>query len=96
QWHGTIGGAMSSTLTAIADPIFYFGVHWHIDRIFDEYKTIQHQLNIHALDRDRLLDLQVLGTEIPEIPSEFTDEQRVLIEKQREQSIALHSWIFIE
>jgi len=40
RWHGAIGGAMSSTSTAIADPIFYLGVHWHVDKVFDEYKRI--------------------------------------------------------
>ncbi len=41
RWHGSIGGAMNSFLSAIADPIFYFGVHWIIDRIYDEYKAVQ-------------------------------------------------------
>lgn len=40
RWHARIGGAMTSTATAIADPIFYFGVHWHIDKVFDEFKLI--------------------------------------------------------
>lgn len=49
-WHGSIGGAMSSTWTAIADPIFYFGVHWHIDRVYDLFKTIETQRNLFRLD----------------------------------------------
>ncbi len=42
-WHGRIGGAMGSTWTAIADPIFYFGVHWHVDEVFLAYLDIQQQ-----------------------------------------------------
>jgi hypothetical protein len=96
EWHGIIGGAMGSTLTAIADPIFYFGIHWHIDRIFDEYKIIQEQQRIHALDRDKLLELKVFKPEIPEVQLEFTDQQRILINKQREQSHNLHKWTLID
>ena len=50
QWHGSIGGAMGSTWTAIADPIFYFGVHWHIDRVYDRFKVIETQRNLFRLD----------------------------------------------
>lgn len=43
QWHGAIGGAMSTTWTAIADPIFYWGVHKFVDIVFEEYKMLQKQ-----------------------------------------------------
>jgi hypothetical protein len=39
-WHNAIGGGMMRFTTAIDDPVFYFGVHWHIDEVFDQYKTL--------------------------------------------------------
>ena len=40
-WHGRIGGAMSSTATAIADPVFYFGVHRAIDEVYQRYLEVK-------------------------------------------------------
>jgi hypothetical protein len=50
-WHNNVGGAMGSPATAIADPIFYWGVHWHVDRIHDEYKLIIAEREIRGMDR---------------------------------------------
>lgn len=41
RWHERIGGAMNSFWTAIADPIFYFGVHWWVDKVFDDFKRVK-------------------------------------------------------
>tara|TARA_R110002072_G_scaffold243698_2_gene402903 strand:+ start:16773 stop:17609 length:837 start_codon:yes stop_codon:yes gene_type:complete len=41
RWHVAIGGAMSTTWTAIADPIFYWGVHMHVDMVFEAYQSLQ-------------------------------------------------------
>lgn len=90
QWHGSIGGAMGTTWTAIADPIFYFGVHWHIDRVFDDYKSIQSERGIRSMDRARLSELHVLGSEQIDIPHEFTKEQKVWIDAQTVISKKLH------
>lgn len=43
-WHNAIGGAMLYFNTAIDDPIFYFGVHWHIDKVYTTYLSLQHRL----------------------------------------------------
>ncbi len=50
SWHGSIGGAMGSTATAIADPVFYFGVHWHVDAVIDEFKLILAERAIRGFD----------------------------------------------
>jgi hypothetical protein len=75
DWHGSIGGAMNSFWTAIADPIFYFGVHWTIDEIFDEYKSIQSERSLFVLDRRRLSDLKSMETKDLEVQKIFTEEQ---------------------
>jgi hypothetical protein len=62
-WHGTIGGAMNFFNTAIDDPIFYFGVHWHIDKVFDVYKNLPHFFALEATKEKRVL------------PTSFTTEQ---------------------
>ena len=41
EWHIAIGGAMSSTVTALADPIFYFGVHWVVDNIYTDFLRLK-------------------------------------------------------
>lgn len=92
QWHGAIGGAMSSTWTAIADPIFYFGVHWYIDRVFDDYKSLHAQRGIRPLDLTRLAELHVLESEQIDIPQEFTTEQKAWAEAQADISKKLHRW----
>lgn len=76
EWHGRIGGAMSTTWTAIADPIFYFGVHWAIDAIFDEYKLIHSERSIFRLDVESLRERNSLGSEELHVPEEFTPEQQ--------------------
>jgi hypothetical protein len=82
QWHGSIGGAMSTTWTAIADPIFYFGVHWHIDRVFDEYKALQSEGLIQPLG----------GLESAPIalPQQFTPAQKAWAAEQVAISKRLH------
>jgi len=39
-WHSYIGGAMRSTFSAIDDPVFYFGVHWVVEQVFLEYRSL--------------------------------------------------------
>lgn len=75
RWHMTIGGAMGNPATAIADPIFYFGVHWHIDRVFDEYKLILAERDIRPLDRRALMRSNAIPTEAVQVPNEFTPQQ---------------------
>ncbi|GAC1627809.1 MAG: hypothetical protein NVS9B10_17140 [Nevskia sp.] len=43
EWHALISGAMLDFGTAIADPIFYFGVHSLIDGIFQKYLAIEQE-----------------------------------------------------
>ncbi|CAN5564483.1 hypothetical protein BH11ARM2_BH11ARM2_13560 [soil metagenome] len=83
EWHGTIGGAMGSTLTAIVDPIFYFGVHWHIDQVFADFQTLSQQRNLFALDRFALETAKALPSERRE-NREHDDSER----QWREQAIA--------
>lgn len=90
NWHGAIGGAMGTSWTAIADPIFYFGVHWHIDRVFDDYKSLQAQRNIRFLDRSRLFELHAIETEQIDIPEKFTKEQQKWAEDQENISKMFH------
>jgi hypothetical protein len=66
------GIIFSDHATAIADPIFYFGVHWHIDRVFDEYKLILAERDIRPLDRRALMRSNELSTEAIQVPDEFT------------------------
>jgi len=40
-WHERIGGAMLFADTSIADPIFYWGVHLTIDRIYQTYLKVK-------------------------------------------------------
>jgi Common central domain of tyrosinase len=75
RWHSTIGGAMSSTWTAIADPIFYLGVHWHLDKVFDEYKLIQAEQRIRPLDRFSLHATKSLESTDLEPSRELTPEE---------------------
>jgi len=91
-WHGAIGGAMSTTWTAIADPIFYFGVHWHVDHVFDDYKALQAERSIRPLDRVRLLEFNALESEDIRVPQEFTHEQKAWVEAQAGISKRLHRW----
>lgn len=84
RWHVIIGGAMASTLTAIADPIFYWGVHWHIDQVYMSYLKIKStQPKIHAFDHESLSS--------PLISKALNDEQLVLIENAIADSEKLHS-----
>ncbi len=69
------GIIFSDRATAIADPIFYFGVHWHIDRVFDEYKLILAERDIRPLDRRALMRSNAISTEAIQVPDEFTPEQ---------------------
>lgn len=67
SWHGAIGGAMNSTWTAIADPIFYFGVHRSVDRVYLDYLALPpHAIaplgatstapTVSAAERDRFVE----------------------------------------
>lgn len=40
QWHTLIGGAMNSFSRAIDDPVFYFGVHRHVDEVYMNYRRL--------------------------------------------------------
>ena len=75
RWHNAVGGAMLSTATAIADPIFYFGVHWYIDRVFDEFKLIQAERNIRTFDLVALRAANAIASERIRVPKQFTAEQ---------------------
>jgi hypothetical protein len=83
-WHGTIGGAMQSTWTAIADPVFYFGVHWQVDKVFDEYKRIQAEWSLHGFNPTALRALGALPTQKAKVPKKFSAAQRA----RREEDIA--------
>jgi hypothetical protein len=84
RWHGVIGGAMKSTWTAIADPIFYFGVHWQIDKVFDDYKRIQAAWGLHGFNVAALRTLGAVPTPKVKVARKFTAEQRA----RREEDIA--------
>lgn len=72
---------MGSTWTAIADPIFYFGVHWHIDRVFDDYKSLQAERVIRPLDRARLMELHALESIDRVVRDAFTSEERTTVDE---------------
>jgi len=92
EWHRTIGGAMGSTATAIADPIFYFGVHWHIDRVFDEFKLIQSERAVRGHDVRSLSPAAVATPlEARALAREFTPDQLERFEEERRLSAALHA-----
>ena len=74
-WHAAIGGAMRSTWTAIADPVFYFGVHRHVDAVFDEFKIILVERALHRLDPPALARAAVEAADVP-TPAAFTAEQQ--------------------
>lgn len=86
SWHGAIGGAIGSTWTAIADPIFYFGIHWYVDRIYDEYKLIQAERVVRPLDRQILRGRDVLETEERGLSSEFSLDEKEIIRKWLDDS----------
>jgi hypothetical protein len=89
-WHGSIGGAMGFSLTAIADPIFYFGVHWLIDRVYDDYKSLKSERSIRALDTARLIELNALGAEGLEVEADFTSEEKAWLAEQAKISQKFH------
>lgn len=62
EWHMAIGGAMMSFSTAIDDPVFYFGVHWHINRVFLEYRALR--------------SLFTLRLRRPQPPADYSDDER--------------------
>ena len=76
SWHGAIGGAMNFFNTAIDDPIFYFGVHWHIDKVFDAYKQLQ-------------LSFVELGKGEKMMPQAFTNEELEQLKTWEEMGIKL-------
>lgn len=90
SWHGAIGGAMSSTWTAIADPIFYFGVHWYVDRIYDEYKLIKTERIVRPLDRALLSERNILETEKRDLAPNFSDDEKEILDKWLEDSQKLN------
>lgn len=79
-WHGAIGGAMGSFWTAIADPIFYFGVHWYIDLVFDEFKAMTAQRGGAPFDVSGVRGGEAATRSVPE---SFTTGQQ----RRREQDI---------
>lgn len=89
-WHGRIGGAMGSTLTAIADPIFYWGVHWHIDTVFDDFKRLQEERLLIADGRFAAAPSPLRGVEERPIPDRFSDEDRDFIERALAASREFH------
>lgn len=52
HWHAVIGGAMSYFDTAIDDPIFYFGVHWHIDKVYRSFLELRSVHDFTATERN--------------------------------------------
>jgi hypothetical protein len=91
QWHVSIGGAMASTWTAIADPIFYHGVHWQIDRVFDDFKAILAARTLRALDRPGLARLNALESSNRSLASRFNSEEQAWIDAQPAIGARLHS-----
>lgn len=86
---------MGSTWTAIADPIFYFGVHWHIDKVFDEYRQIQSARDLLRLDEDALRAANVFETEDLPQTEEFTPDEREQREKHIASSVSFNSLSFL-
>lgn len=89
-WHGSIGGAMSTTWTAIADPIFYFGVHWQIDRVFDDFKQLQADQAQHSGNERVLSVLRAIPTKRRDLPAKFTQEQLERRQRDIENSARLN------
>ena len=85
RWHGAIGGAMGSTWTAIADPIFYFGVHWAIDRVYDDFKTILAGRAAHPRGLNHFLEIHALREGAVKSQKEFMSKEKAA----READIAL-------
>ena len=86
DWHMAIGGAMTSFATAIDDPIFYFGVHWHIDKVFDQFKAIVADRAHGATPEgvagaDKAVRPMVFPSEEITVANEFTPEQRSALER---------------
>ena len=73
-WHNRIGGSMLLTATAINDPIFYFGVHWYIDKVYDEYKALITQKDASLKSFERIKDFTLTEKYI-EVPEEFTSTE---------------------
>ncbi len=84
EWHVAIGGAMTTTWTAIADPIFYLGVHWHVDRIFDDFKLIEAERSIRATDFEILREKALLSGAASRMSREFTDGESRKVKLFRE------------
>lgn len=80
EWHGAIGGAMTTTWTAIADPIFYLGVHWHVDRVFDEFKLIEQERQLHSFDFEIMSEKALDPRTLTRNAREFTEQEKSRIE----------------
>jgi hypothetical protein len=76
-WHTRIGGAMMELNLAIDDPVFYFGVHWHIDKVFDTYKLLQQQKLVSPKKRN--------------VPVAFTTEELLQLKTLEELGIKIRS-----
>ena len=74
-----IGGAMLAFDTAIDDPIFYFGVHWHIDKVFDAYKNLAVVFNV--LEKTNEID----------VPVNFTEEEMEKLKTAQELGLRIRS-----
>ena len=79
SWHVAIGGAMLAFDTAIDDPIFYFGVHWHIDKVFDAYKNLAVVFNV--LEKTNEID----------VPVNFTEEEMEKLKTAQELGLRIRS-----
>jgi len=79
SWHVAIGGAMLAFDTAIDDPVFYFGVHWHIDKVFDAYKNLHVVFNV--LEKAKAMDA----------PENFTDEEMGKLKTAEELGLRIRS-----
>lgn len=90
QWHGAIGGAMNSTWTAIADPIFYWGVHRYVDIVYQEYLMIQEQKKLISEEIETVITKElVLPTEGIE-EREFTRGEKEKISSFKKASELLN------
>jgi len=74
----------------IADPIFYFGVHWHIDKVFDDFKQLQSEQTLHAGNAGMLAELRAIPTKDRGLPRQFTAEQLQRRQRDIENSARLN------
>lgn len=84
-WHGTIEGSMSFTTTAINDPIFFFGVHWHIDKVYDAYQALIKQIEPSLKTFEKIKDFSFeIEKEAIQVPNEFTEKELSFLNRAEE------------